>query len=88
MLTQEKYILLSDLNTTSKAISVHIKTVVKDGDKEVANNLETRAFAPGEIEDVKSFTGVDYSPEIDYLNAIWTPDVIAAYQALQQNGLP
>ena len=40
-------------------------------------------YWPGQIEDVKAILGVESSPEIAYLESIWTPEVIAAYEAKQ-----
>jgi hypothetical protein len=38
-----------------------------------------RSFFPGDIERVKEFIGKDRSPEIDFLNASWTQQVIDEY---------
>lgn len=73
--------IFSDINPNNKTVSVAIVTaILKDG-VEISRSEHRRAFGPGQIEDVKDYIGVNSSPEIDYLNAIWTQDVIDAYNA-------
>lgn len=83
MLTEEKLQpIFTDINPNTKTISVAMDSVIKKDGVEVSRNRHRCAFVPGDIEGVKSYTGLsDDSPEIVYLNAIWSADVIAAYQA-------
>jgi len=71
---------IDTINTTNKTISVAKDTIVKKDGVEIARNRHRQAFIPGDIEAVKDYLGVEESPEIDYLNAIWTEEVIEAYQ--------
>ena len=83
MLTQQNIYNFSDINPTYKTVSIVNVTIILNDNVEIARSSNTMAFAPGQIEAVKSFIGVTSSPEIDYLNAIWTQDVINAYIASQ-----
>ena len=72
-----------DVSVSSKTISIAKDTVIKKDGVEIARERHRRAFGPGEIEGVKEYTGwSDKSPEIVYLNSIWSAEVIAAHQAL------
>lgn len=79
MLTEESTFVIQDVNPETKTISVTILLIVKRDGVEIARSSNTRAFAPGQIEDVKTYIGVTDSPEITYLESIWTQEVIDAY---------
>jgi len=84
MLEEQLQISIDNINTTTKTISIKkVNIIIKDG-VEISRADPLRcAFYPGQIEDVKTFTGWnDLAPEVIYLNAIWTPEVIDAYQLL------
>ena len=75
--------IFTDLNPNTKAVSVAMDTVIERDGVEVSKSRDRRAFVPGDIEGVKAYSGLDdKSPEIVYLNAIWSAEVIAAHQAL------
>lgn len=76
--------ILTDIDPNTKTISVAIDSVLRRDGVIVARSRDRRAFTPGQIQDVRAYIGVDESPEIDYLNAIWTQEVIDAYNATQQ----
>ena len=84
MLTEEKLpAIFTDINPILKTVSVAIDTVINKDDVEIARSRHRCAFVPGQIEEVKAYTGLsDESPEIIYLNSIWTPEVIQAYNDL------
>ena len=84
MITQIQEIAICNINTTTKTISISKTDVVLDGTKVIARGEPwMRAFAPGEIDSVKEVTGwSDETPEIIYLNSIWTQEVIDAYNAM------
>lgn len=70
-----------DINPNNKTISVVLQTVIKRDGVPIYTIETPRGFMPGEIEQVKQFTSLtDDSPEIVYLNAIWSPEAIAEYQ--------
>lgn len=81
MLVEEVNILIDNIDVTNKTISIAKDIIIKKDGVEIARNRERCAFAPGDIENVKIYLNVANSPEIDYLNAIWTDEVIAAYKA-------
>lgn len=73
--------IIDNINTTNKTISIAKDKVVLKDDVEIARQRHRCAFAPGDIEAVKEYLGIEESAEIDYLNAIWTEQVVADYQA-------
>lgn len=73
--------IFSDINPNDKTVSVAIVTLILKDGVELSRSEHRCAFAPGQIDAVKAYIGADSSPEIDYLNAIWTKDVISAYLA-------
>jgi len=82
MITEQTLLpILTDINPNTKSVSIAIDTVVLRDGVEIARERLRRAFVPGEIEDVKEFVGVESSPEIEYLEAIWTTEVIEAFNA-------
>ena len=70
-----------------KTVSVLIRTVYKDNGVIVSSNDMRRAFVPGEIEGVKEWIGLQESPEISYLESVWTPEVIQAYEQAKAEAL-
>lgn len=82
MLTEQVQIILDSINTTTKTISIAKDTVVFRDGVEISRERHRTAFVPGQIEEVKTYIGETSSPEIDYLNAIWTEQAIADYQTL------
>lgn len=84
MITQEQIFTFHDINPNTKTISISLFTIFKNDGVEVGRNPpQTRAFVPGQIEDVKTYIGVTDSPEITYLESIWTQDVIDAWKETQ-----
>lgn len=93
MITKE--IKLSGLEYFPKNVNsftLHVNQIIKeDGILIASSQLDTRAFVPGEIDKVKNWLAshlglsldeIDQVPEIAYINAIWTQNVIDAYQDL------
>lgn len=70
-----------------RTISITIDTIVTDDVLgEIARRSVMRLFEPGDINIVKAWTGIgDQNPYIVFLNALWTPAVIAAWQAAHPN---
>lgn len=85
MYTEEIFSSFHDINPITKTVSITIYTVVKKDGVEIARSQpNTRAFAPGDIEQVKAYIGVSESPEITYLESIWTQEAIDAWIGLEQ----
>lgn len=84
MLQQQIQYTIDNINLTTKTISIAKDTKILDGSVEIASNRERKSFVPGQIEDVKSYLGESSGPEIDYLNAVWTTDVISQFQTNNQ----
>lgn len=82
MLTKETTLSRLEINQDNKTISIRLDTVIKENNVELSRSCHRCAFVPGQIEDVKNYLGVEDSPEIQYLNSIWTPQVIADYEAM------
>lgn len=68
--------IFSDINPNTKTVSIAKVTVILRDGVEVSRSEHRCAFYPGQIDAVKVYIGADSSPEIDYLNAIWTQEVI------------
>lgn len=82
MLEERQEIIIDNINVTTKTISIAKDTVVLRDGVEITRDRNRCAFFPGQIAEVKAYMGVDDSaPEIVYLNAIWTQEVIDAYNA-------
>lgn len=84
MLTKETQLSRFEINQENKTISIRLDTVIKENDVELSRSCHRTAFVPGQIEDVKAYLGVEDSAEIQYLNSIWTAQVIADYEAMIQ----
>ncbi len=68
--------IITDIDPNTKTISIAKDTIIlKDGEI-ISKSRHRCAFVPGDIERVKEYLGVTSSPEITYLNSIWTADVI------------
>ena len=81
MLTEEiLQPIITDINPNNKTISIAMDTIIKKDGVIVARSRNRRAFVPGDIQAVKEYIGVIDSPEITYLNALWTKEVIDAYR--------
>lgn len=69
-----------EVNLGNNTVSIcQVTNILKDGVLLSSSN-HRQSFTPGQIEDVKLFMNAgDDSPTIIYLNSIWTPEVIQAY---------
>jgi len=79
MLNKEVLIGSLEVNLLNKTVSIALNTIIKENGIEISQSRHRCAFGPGDIEQVKEYIGSTEGPEIDYLNAIWTQDVIDAY---------
>ena len=79
----EERIEVSDIKITNfneMFISISLDTVIYKDDIEIArSSLNARGFVPGELQDVKDFTGVNEGELINALDALWSADVILKY---------
>lgn len=67
-------------------ISIQIDWVyIDNGVETMRQPKDVRGFVPGQIEQVKAYIGMEESPEITYLESIWTQEVIDAYNAFIQS---
>lgn len=79
MITQSIHFSIDNMDPEFKSISICKLTIIKDGDNEIARGRDRKAFIPGEIDEVKSYIELTEGPEIDYLQSIWTQEVIDTY---------
>lgn len=85
MYTEEIIYNFHDINANTKTVSITIVTVVKKDGTEIArSNPLTRAFSPGDIDLVKAYLGISESPEINYLESIWTQEAIDFWNGLAE----
>jgi hypothetical protein len=73
--------IFTDINPNNKTVSIAMDTVIKRDGVEISKSRDRRAFVPGDIDVVKEYTGLTTGPEISYLEALWTAEVIAEYEA-------
>ena len=85
MYTEEDMIKKIEIDYINKHVRVIKDRVVKKdgvvvgGVDEMRNN--SRSFDPGAIEEVKAHIKKQSGPEIDLINSLWTPEVIANHRA-------
>lgn len=81
MITKRKEIGKLDINFKFKTISLRYDTVIEEDGEEIFRNHHRKAFVPGEIEDLKTYTGLsDTNKHIKYIDSLWTPSVVQDYQ--------
>lgn len=71
--------IFSDINPNLKTVSVIIVTQILNDGIVVAETNDRRAFVPGEIDQLKEYIGANEGPELDYVQAIWTQQIIDEY---------
>lgn len=72
MITEQQ--LMPQLSVTdpiTKAITITLSTALMKDGVEISRINNSMTFQSNQMNEVKSFLGVDSSPEIDYLNSIW-----------------
>lgn len=83
MITEERLMPIFDsIDPNNKTISILIVTLIKRDGVEISRENHRQAFVPGDIEAVKEYIGVTESPEITYLESIWTQEAIDAWNGL------
>ena len=85
MITKETVLSKVEMNPEYKTVSIRMDTVIKEDELEISRSSHRCGFGPGDILKVKEYIGVESSPEIDYLNAVWVTEVIAAHLASQES---
>lgn len=89
MITEQALLPVFDsIDPNFKTVSVLKRSLLLRDGVEISRDDLRCAFAPGDIEAVKTFIGLTESPEITYLNAIWTQEAIDAYNAMLQANMP
>lgn len=70
-----------EIDLENNTVSVRKDYVIVDDatGEVVARDLHRRAFIPGDLEKVKSYIQKQSGKEIDFLEKMWTPEVIEAY---------
>lgn len=71
--------IFDSIDPNIKTVSVLKRTLILRDGELIGQENHRCAFVPGDIERVKEYIGETESPEIDYLNAIWTEEVISSY---------
>jgi hypothetical protein len=85
MLEKTQRFTVNNLNISIKTLSISRFDVISEDGVEISvSQPHTQGFVPGDIEAVKSYIGVSESPEITYLESIWTQEAIDAWNALGQ----
>lgn len=71
--------IITDINPNNYTISIAKDTIIKKDGLEIARSRNRCAFYPGDIEKIKIFIDSENSPEITYLQSLWTQEVIDNY---------
>jgi len=70
------------------AVTIHKHIITLDEEEqEVSRTLQSKGFSCDMIEDMKLYLGSDVHPLIVFCASTWTPEVIAAYQDLLNQGV-
>lgn len=81
MITRRELLPVIDtINPNTKTISIMKESIIEEDGVEISRTNHRCAFAPGDIEEVKKYMVCEKCPELDYLQAIWTDDVVKAYK--------
>jgi hypothetical protein len=70
-----------NINLEEMTVSIALCTIIEEDGVEISRQTHRCGFCPGDIEKVKEYLGVPDCPELQYLDKIWTPEVIADYKA-------
>jgi hypothetical protein len=85
MLEKTQRFTVNNLNISTKTLSISRFDVISEDGLEISvSQPHTQGFAPGDIEVVKDYIGITESPEITYLESVWTPEVIQSWLDAQQ----
>lgn len=83
MIIKEIVVSKFEVNVENKNVSIRTDTVIKEDGVELSRSHHRCAFVPGDIDAATECLGSD-SPEVAYLSALWTPEVVAAHKAKQE----
>lgn len=84
MLEEQLILSLFEFDNRHKTVSIAMDTIILRNGGEISKSRHRCAFVPGQIEAVKEYIGQESSPEITYLETIWTQEVINEYILLQE----
>ena len=75
--------IFTDIDPNTRTVSVALDSIILRDGVQISKRRHRCAFVPGQLEELKRVTGLsDDSAEVRYLNALWTPEVIRAHEAL------
>ncbi len=67
----------------NSSFSIRKEQLLKEDGVVIAKNtLDTKAFLPGMVDELAEYFGDSDHPLVSYCNIIWTPDIIAKQQEL------
>ncbi len=67
----------------SLSFSISKEQLIKEDNIIIAKQrIDTKGFLPGTIEQLIDYIGDENSPIIAFCNATWTPEIIAAQEAI------
>lgn len=79
-ITKSKVLKKFEIDCENKTVSIVFDIIIYDDGGELARTKHRRAFAPGQIELIKTWAGVgDQNVFIQFLNNYWTQQVIDDY---------
>jgi len=88
MITKEVVVSKFEIDTEALTVSIKLDTVIKEDGRELARSSHRRGFVPGDIEDIRTYTGKDVSAELIYLESLWSPEAVAAYLVAVEESTP
>ena len=80
-LKKETKLVKFDVNVEHKTVSIALDTVILENGEEISRKRHRCSFAPGDLDKVKEYLGVDKSPELDLLKKMWPAKVVKEYLA-------
>lgn len=79
MITKEIVVSKFEIDTESNIASIRTDTIIKENGVEISRSFHRCTYVPGDIDIAAKCLGID-SPEIAYLNLIWTPEAIEYFR--------
>ncbi len=72
----------------NSSFSVQKEQIVKEDGETIGKKIiDTRAFLPGQIDELAKYLGEPDHPLVSYCNIIWTPDMIATQEEINARNL-
>lgn len=79
--TQEEFV--PEYFQNNYSVTMHKEVIIlEDNVIKGRARIDSRAFLPGDIDQLITYIGDENAPIVGFCNATWTPEIIAAQQAI------